>query len=344
MRVLKLFFTSLFILVVVGVVGGLISREVLLSIALNQLKSDIRYFSKTSTASGEFFKNCLEYSGSFDSDGSIIRNQVRFTSPSDYVLESVCIASESVRKIIKHKSLPPLVRRATGSSGLVYGQSGHGLEVAIFGRSGIVYEEENVVFSTTKFADLGVILNDGPATVCSGYGYLCCDENFQSGQDFYQPNALDCPRSCYASCTEKPVVLTFNSEPAADETKIVTLNSGDFIEFIYTVSDINGDAFSNDNLFGKEAETLGWLDKLLKILNKYSDQGVTPKDEIDAVTISFGDGTSQRLLDLHGRVEHTYTCNSKSVCVYNVTIQAITKQGVLSTLDGVSKMQIQVRN
>lgn len=345
MRVLKIFFTSIILLFIVAAVGGLISREILLSAGLNQLKGDMKFLAQTSTG-GDFFKQCLEYSGgSFVDEGSMVRNQIRFTSDSDYVLESVCKASESVRKVIKNKSLPPLVRRSPGQSGLVQGQSGHGMEISIFGRSGVVYEDENVFFSTTSdVTDLGVVLNEGPATVCSGYGYVCCSDDYQAGQDSFQPNALDCPRSCYSSCVEKPVVLTFNSEPAVeDNTRTVSLNSGDFIEFIYTISDIKGDVFARDNIFEENADQLRWDEKLLNILNKYSQQE-TNTDEIADIEISFGDGTSEKLLDLHGRTEHTYTCERKSICIYNVTIQATTKFGISSSLDGVSKIQVQVRN
>ena len=344
MRVLKLFFTSVILLVVLGLVGGLISREILLSVALNQLKSDLKFLTQSASASGDFFKDCLEYSGSFAEEGALVTSQIRFISDSEYVLENVCRASESIRKVIKNKTLPPLVRRAVGGSGLAQGVDSHGLELTIFGRSGVVYEYENVLFSTTsKLDDQNIVLNDGPATVCSGYGYVCCNESFQSGKDFYQPKALDCPRSCYASCSEKPVVLTFNSEPAVDDGRIVALNSGDFIEFIYTISDIKGDVFAQDSLFGKESATLSWSDKLLKMLDKYANPNTEQKDEIDNVVIVYGDGTSEKLLDLHGRTQHTYTCD-RSVCVYNVTIQATTKQGVTSSLDGVSMIQVQVRN
>lgn len=344
MRVLKIFFTSMVILFLTALVGSLISREILLSAALSQLKGDMKFLAQSSTG-GEFFKQCLEYSGgSFVDEGSMVRNQIRFISDSDYVLESVCKASESVRKVIKNKTLPPLVRRAAGQSGLVQGQSGHGVEVGIFGRAGVVYEEENVLFvASSKINELNVILNEGPATVCSGYGYVCCGDDYQAGQDFYQPNALDCPKSCYASCVEKPVVLTFNSEPTGDDSKVVSLQSGDFIEFIYTISDVKGDVFARENLFETEADQLRWDEKILNILNKYTQQETTA-DEVAEIIISFGDGTSEKLLDLHGRTGHTYTCERKAICVYNVTIQATTKFGVTSSLDGVAKIQVQVRN
>lgn len=345
MRVLKIFFTSILLLLLIAVVGGLISREILLSFALSQLKSDVKFLAQASTG-GDFFKQCLEYSGgSFVDQGSMVRNQIRFVSDSSYVLESVCKASESVRKVIKNKSLPPLVRRAVGQSGLIQGNSGYGVEVSIFGRSGVVYEEDNVLFSTvSNLDDLRVILNEGPATICSGYGYTCCSDDYQAGQDFFQPNALDCPRSCYASCVEKPVVLTFNSEPAAyEDTGIAFLQSGDFMEFIYTISDVKGDAFARENIFEEESTSMRWDERLFNILDKYSQQD-TNKDEIDSVILSFGDGTSEKLLDLHGRVGHTYLCEGRSICVYNVTIQATTKYGVTSSLDGVAKIQVQVRN
>lgn len=343
MRVLKIFFTAILLIAIAGFIGFFSSREILLSTALRQIKNDIKFLSHSSSA-GDFFKECLEFSNSFDDAGSIVRHQLRFTSDSSYVLESVCRASESLRTILKSKSLPPLVRRVEGQSGIVQGESGYGVEVSIFGRSGVVYDYEGIIFTETSNLDeLGVILDDGPPTICSGYGYVCCDENFQTGQDFKKDKALDCPRSCYASCVEKPVVLTFNSEPAADpENRTVYLNSGDFIEFVYTISDVKGDVFVNENVF-VEDEEVTWSDKLLEYLDKYS-KTENQQDIVEEIIISFGDGTSEKLLDLHGRTNHTYTCERRSICVYDVTLQATTKLGVESSLDGISKLKVQVRN
>ena len=275
MRILKIFFTAVLILLILGFFGSFAGKQILLSTALRQVKADIKFLSKSSTPSG-LIQDCLEYGTSFSDDGPLVRTQIRFTSGGNYVLESVCEAEESLRSVIKKKSLPPLVRISKSQSGIIQGQEAHGIELYIFDKTGTIYVDNGIVTTTTKSVDdLNIIFNDGPPTVCGGYGYSCCNDGFQTGQDFQQINALDCPKSCYSSCIEKPVVLNFNSEPAASsDSRIVFLNSADFIEFVYTISNVKGDVFAQENLFSEEEESLGWDDKLLEILEKYSKQGV----------------------------------------------------------------------
>jgi len=343
MRILKIFFTAVLILLILGFFGSFAGKQILLSAALRQVKADIKFLAQSSTPSG-LTQDCLEYGTSFSDDGSLVRTQIRFTSGGNYVLESVCEAEESLRSVIKKKSLPPLVRISKGQSGIIQGQDAHGIELSIFGKTGTIYVDGGVATTTTANTDdLNIVFNDGPPTVCGGYGYSCCNDGFQTGKDFQQVNALDCPKSCYASCTEKPVVLNFNSEPAASsDSRIVFLNSADFIEFVFTISDVKGDVFAQENLFSEEQEALGWDDRLLEILEKYSKRD-EQTDKVEKVIINFGDGNSEELLDLHGRTEHTYFCNRETTCIYNVTLQAITKYGVVSSPGGLSKMQIQVK-
>jgi hypothetical protein len=343
MRILKIFFTSILILLVLGFFGSFAAKQILLSAALRQVKADVKFLSKFSTAS-DLIRDCLEYGTSFSDEGPLVRTQIRFTSGGNYVLESVCEAEESLRSVIKKKSLPPLVRISKGQSGIIQGQDAQGIELSIFNKFGAIYVDDGITFTTTKNTDdLNIVFNDGPPTVCGGYGYSCCGDGFQTGQDFQQVNALDCPKSCYSSCTEKPVVLSFNSEPAASsDSRIVFLNSADFIEFVYTISDVKGDVFAQENLFSEEQESLGWDDKLLEVLEKYSKKD-NQIDMVEKVIINFGDGNSEELVDLRGRTEHTYFCNNRTTCIYNVTLQAITRSGIMSAQGSLSKMQIQVR-
>jgi len=345
MRILKIFFTAIFALLVIGFFGGLMMREILLVAALGQIKSDIKYLNNL-PPEGDLFKRCLEYGGSsFVDDGQpVMKNQLRFISDREYVLESVCQVTSSLRTVIKNKNLPPLVRRVKGQSGYIQGQENHGLEVSIFGRNGIVYDEVGLLASSTHVdVDSSVIVNDGPATVCGGYGYQCCDDVYQVGQEFQQTNALDCPKSCYAGCQEKPVALTFNTDPPANEvTKTIFITSGNYMDFIYTISDVGGDVFSQDKLFGAEADKLTLMDKFFKILDKYAGADQAKQNNYK-ITLSFGDGTSENINELNGKIPHTYTCPGPSLCVYNAVLQAEAEGGIKSTLGGVAKIQVQVK-
>lgn len=341
MRILRIFFTAIVLLLVIGLIGGFIAREILLMMALQQLRGDLKRLPSL-PLSQKISQECLEYAGGASQGGSTIRYQLRFISDRQYVLEGVCEISESLRTVFETKSLPILVRREIGQSGIIQGQNLHGLEVSIFGRLGTVYEEENFFWTSYHSEEeKGVITQEGPVTVCGGYGYECCDKTYQTGLGEQKSEALDCPRSCFPGCTQKPVVLTFNADPFDQETRTASLQSGDIVEFLYTVTDVRGDVFAQENITNEQV-SLRWDDTFLQILEKYATKK-EPLDSIEKVVITFGDGQFQDLTNLQGSVTHTYTCTRVEGCEYTATVQGVTKKGITSDLEGLAKIRVQVK-
>lgn len=339
MRILKLFFTSLLILLIVAVVGGLIGREILLSMAVNQIRGAVKEV-RSLSIDPTFSQSCLQYGGLPPDAQSLVRTQLRFTSDTEFVLEAVCQSTESLRSTFRTSALPPLVKKGSGQSGFVQGETLHGLTLTALGRTGAVYQDEALVQSSLRYAgDPALTLTAGPATVCAGYGYSCCSDTSQLGQGDLQAQALDCPRSCYASCTEKPVVINFNSENTTDSTlRIISLRSGETAQFDYTVSDIRGNLLGTPLLENGGVVSLGT--KLMAMVAQVFHRAVA-QDSLEKIVIAFGDNQSQDVSDLQGTVQHTYTC-TRALCVYNATIQAVTRAGITSTLTDTSKLQVQV--
>jgi len=268
---------------------------------------------------------------------------LRFISNKDYVLEIVCQTNESLRQLVEEATLPMLVNKDSNQSGLIFGQKQHGVTLSILGRTGVVYEGESFIQSATRYrVDDGLILDQGPVTACTGYGFTCCDETYQLGQNEQNTQALDCPKSCYESCIEKPVILSFHSLPSySSAEKIIQIQSGEQVEFFYTVNDIQGDLLTRRFASQEEWSDTSWSEKLIRVIESFfNQQPVT--DSLEKIIVSFGDKETAELSDLQGSVVHTYTCNQR-LCVYNATIQAMTKNKITSSLDQDSSIQIQVQ-
>src|SRR3990167_11335625 len=140
MRALRLFLTAVISLVVLSVIVGFIAREILLIMAVNQVRASARGLSQLQ-AEPSFIESCRDF-GSLPFDTlSLTRTQLRFVSDTDYVLEIVCQTNESLRSTIRTESLPALVEKGSGQSGLIQGEELHGFTVAVLGRTGAIYEE-----------------------------------------------------------------------------------------------------------------------------------------------------------------------------------------------------------
>lgn len=339
MRVLRIFFTSMVLLLIGGLVAFFVGREVLLYAALDQLRSAAREL-RTLQAPATFIDSCLEYGGRAASDTqALTRSQLRFVSSTQFVTEIVCNTAESLRQEARNETLPPFAEKTPNQSGIIHGQEGYGLTVSVLGRTGTVYEEGVFVKTSLRQAE-NVTLTGGPVTTCEGFGLRCCNETYQVGQGEQNTRATDCPRSCFAQCAEKPAVLIFSSDPPPNpQNRVVTLRSGESMDFYYTVNDVRGDTFG-DAQAAAGRTALSFIEKIFFTLASLFQKRV-PADEISHITLRFGDGEAADLSDLQGTVNHAYTC-TRSVCVYNATIQVVTKAGTASTLGGAETIQVQV--
>lgn len=337
MRVLKIFFTTLIILLFLSVLAGLVAREVLLMMGVSQLRADAKQL-RSLQINPEFIQSCLEYGGKPSDGGSITQTQLRFISDTQYLLEVTCSGSASLRYTVREAQLPPLVSKQKSQSGLIDGLENQGVILSVLGRTGVVYEEELLVKSSLKVtANSEENFTAGPATSCGGYGFTCCDEAYQIGQGDQQPAALDCPRSCFMACVGKPTIINFSFAPTneAFDPTLNLVSADDELEFFYTVSDLGSDDYAYAS-----AVTNWWQQAGQLMQNLFGTK--QQQDTVTKVVIDFGDGQTIELSDLQGSALHTYTCN-RTLCVYTATIQVVTSEGLTSSLTGNSQLQIEVR-
>lgn len=336
MRVLKILSSFLGGILVLALIVGFVGREVVLSVTVNKVRAAVRTL-RTAEIPPAFVQSCLEYGGPPVGAEPLVRNQLRFTSKRDYVLESVCHNTPSLREVFEEGQLLPFIERGVGQSGLTDSQSGHGLTFSVLGRTGVVYQEEVGVHGSLRYAgEPALELTAGPGTVCSGYGFTCCSEVSQVGQGEQRTEALDCPRTCYASCTARPVVLHFSAEAAFFvDARVVQTQSGQPVRFSYAISDLDSDPWGD--AFASSSTLIERLEKALSALRPTQES-----DTLKSITIAFGDGEVAEVSDLQGVVEHTYTC-TRALCVYNATLQATTTLGTTSRLTDNGRLQVHVQ-
>jgi hypothetical protein len=208
---------------------------------------------------------------------------------------------------------------------------------------GVVYQGDNFFQSATNYrGEPPLIFDQGPTTVCRGYGFTCCNPAFQAGQNQQETEAWDCPRSCYASCIDKPVILNFHSIPTfATTERIIELETNQAVEFFYTVNDLDGDSAARSSINEEDQSILNWPTRFLQMIGRLFGRSSSTKNLVEVV-ISFGDGQAAQVSNLQGSTTHTYTCG-KPLCIYQAVIQATMENGTASTLDQQSSIQVEVR-
>ena len=145
----------------------------------------------------------------------------------------------------------------------------------------------------------------GPTTSCNGYGYECCLDTSQIGVGSKITGLVDCEKNCYSSCANRPIILSFNSNPLLDPRKrSLSISSGETVEFTYVA-----DA-------GKATTVAGVLD--------------------------FGDGKKLPVTGLVGQSSHTYSC-TRSSCEYVAKLTLEDNWGISSADTSTSKIKVIVR-
>jgi hypothetical protein len=212
MRVIRTLLFSLCTVAVVVVVGGLGYREFLLIQATSQLTNSYEALKDAVANSAQYVKEC-SLKG-LTGGSTQVQFQLRFLTPSTYVLEVVCGASTLNNLVIRTESLPQFVTKRPGGSGGVFVKGEHGgVGITVWGRSRDVVVLDNML--TIQQPD-AIPLAVGPRTVCGGLAYHCCPEQTHQGVGDVFVDAIDCPRTCYASCQARPIVLSLITDPASD--------------------------------------------------------------------------------------------------------------------------------
>lgn len=268
MRILKASFTFLIFILIIGGVGFLIAREVLLTMAASSFTSSVTTLRRTAMNTGPYVQECRARGITDDSVSAIETIQLRFTSPREYVIEVICSQFTLDPIEVASFELPPLVTKTLGSSGLVWGQEFGGVGLEIWGRSrGIFVEDGKIIRDEAELAHQIM----GPKTSCAGHGYECCYEETSLGQGEILDQVTDCPRSCYESCVRRPLVVSFRSLPLMDAgSRTIEVRAGQPVELAYVVDPVGSQELM--------------------------------------VEIDYGDGEVEQFLTYEGSSTHFYNC------------------------------------
>ena len=288
MRILLILLkTFLYVAVAVAVVFfG--TREVLLWYARVQLAGEVEKLRTVAKNSNEYALMCKSTFTFAEDTFALAGVQIRFLDDHTYQSEVVCAQRARDPIPLRSGSLPYGVARKPGSSGLLFvvGSPAHTLVELTFLWRTIQY---SVIDVSAKEKNV-----DYPVAACAGWGYACCDTVTQVPKGIAPPGDVsDCRSSCYSACQNRPIILSFRSDPPAPfDTRTVRL--------------ING----------QHQATLAYI--------------VAGSDApIKSVIIDFGDGATQRLTEERDSVSHDYVCTQPS-CQYTASITATDVNGLES--------------
>jgi len=268
MRVISFLFTSALILAIIGIGGGLLAREFLLTLGASSVRSALTVLHRLSRDNLQYARQCRERGGVTADVATIGGVQLRFVDSRNYVIEVICSQFQSEPIVVEKYTLPLFVKKTPGSSGIIWGTDRSAIQLEVFGRKQIVGVENEEIKS---YAGDSISLGLSPISTCSGYGYQCCQQETTAGVGQPFSGVNDCPKTCYSVCQPRPIVLSLNTDPFVDEiTRTTTAAPGEAVTFNYVAS-------------------------------YEENQPVT-------VTLDFGDGQQQTFTTLSGKASHQYGC------------------------------------
>ena len=330
MRILKIFFSSLLIIGLLLVIAVFFGRGLLLSIASQQLQQAQEQLSKHAhlTACREQFTSSDQAWG-----------QLRFTDARHYQLETVC--SDFVKKpiVLDQRSLPLLVRKSAGASGFTFDEEQNPSQITLscLGKKIVVFSEENQLDTAQEAPNLSYVA--GPPASCQAFSYQCCREEVQQGVGTVQSLAEDCPRSCYASCQGRPLIVSFVGRPITHaNSQQVEVQAGLPASFAFVVSDGQQELFA-DQLVAKSPAGSQWWQAILTALGQAEPAAVAQAPII--TTIDFGDGQDYQTEDLQDTIEHVYTCKTDT-CYFTAQISALDQLGSQAVSNESSQITVKV--
>jgi hypothetical protein len=268
MRILKsLFFLGIGIGILAGIVF-LIARELLLIVAVSQVRSSINLLRRTAANTGAYTQECRQRGATVEETLSIAAVQLRFDTPTSYVLEVVCNQFALDQIVVERQKLPAFAGKTVGSSGLEWGEELSGIGIEVFGRSLGIFVEHGKIWYGPVDKTLGL---PGPLTTCAGHGFKCCQTEISQGVGLVMTEVTDCSQNCFQRCELRPLVLSLSTQPFYEQaTRVLTIQSGQPIEVGFVID----------------------------------PQGA---QELK-VKLDFGDGTIDRFEEFEGRTSHIYTC------------------------------------
>jgi hypothetical protein len=334
MRVLKNLGISLLILAVVGGIGFLIMREILLLITISRVKKSLTQVRSVDTKQ-TYLTECMSRGSSRDDKGKAHSTQLRFLDKGNYIVEVVCNQMEYNPIELERGQLPSAVVPQPGQSGIRWGLDA-GLNFISFNRVASVSIIDRMIVTSLK--PTVVASHQGPPSDCLSYGYQCCDQDTQIGTGDKITDALDCPQSCYEICSERPLILSFTTQPYYDRiTRTLQVSASEPVVFSYLVTP--------NQSFDLSYVTYGESDDLVENIIAMIDTIFTrqPEDEQVQVFLDFGDGNVEEFAGLRGQTEHQYDCASNS-CLYHAKLRVQKEDGIESLESPQSTIKVQVQD
>jgi hypothetical protein len=323
MRILKFLLSSAIVIALVVAVVGLIAREALLIWATSKVSSSLSELHALSKNSGDYNRQC-RLKGSPSTTKAVTGLQLRFTSPTEYVTEVICEQFPLDPIQIRSEKLPFFVHKNAGSSGIIWGKDLSGVEIEIVGRRKVVQVNNEDIEVVAAPAGAANPIGVSPQSTCDGYGYMCCQSDIQQGTGGTNNQVTDCPKSCFAACVARPVVLSFSSDPFPDPVShVAQLQSGESMTFSYVVS-------------------AG--DQSLNVGQTQTNQELSQSQKQPAlqVVIEYGDGQRDTASKITGQFTHVYSCSSNN-CNFFPHLSAKDGQGVASADTPLTSLSIVVR-
>lgn len=302
MRIIKFLLGGLVFAAIGSAIVFFAGREMLMVWSMAQMRTSISILKQIDKNPRAYALQCRQKGVTVETD-VIDKLQLRFISDNEYVVEVVCAQFSLDPIIIERKTLPQFVTKLPGNTGIIWGDAPSGVGLFVLGRERAVVVEEGEIFYTPIIEDFryGV----GPLSTCQAYGFECCHTDIQIGQGDQFNGVSDCPDTCHSQCVNRPVVLSFTSDPFMDiKTRITTVQSGDQVTFSYVV---------DNNEEGQPAQ-------------------------VELVT---GDGQSYNSDQSSGSFTHSYKCATGN-CSYRAVLSLINSVGIESAVLPINTINIRV--
>ncbi|HQM16047.1 MAG TPA: hypothetical protein PLM16_02470 [Candidatus Woesebacteria bacterium] len=320
MRIIKAFFSSLLIITVVVGALFLISREILLMMAVQRVKQylvQVRDLDQQQAYAAE----CGSKGSSRDDNGRVHSTQLRFLDDSAFVVEVVCNQMEHAPIEITQANLPPFVSRELGKSGWRWPEPGV-IHFSLYKREyAVVVADETI---DTVYKQVPQTGGSGPPGACVSFGYRCCDSNIQQGAGVLATTVIDCPEQCFAGCEDRPLILNFGTQPYYNKLdRVLEIKAKEPVVYSFVVSP------------NQEANFSGYMDsddpveKSIATIEMFFTKEI---EEVLQVTLDFGDGKQEVFTGSRGQVQHQYECAANE-CIYEASLKVI-KDGRVESVGG----------
>lgn len=288
MRTFRFFFKYLIITCLVFGLVAIVVPWVQLERATRLMKDELESLNPDLARTEHREQSCVNAPGS--SPYSVpIAYQLRFVDDTNYQVELLCSYIEETPVLMRTGKLPFFVRKVAGSTGFYYSLSKR--EKSSVRLSAVWYLRSMLLDGITVETSRETVQNVNPKSVCSGYGYTCCEQGVYAGVGDVYSNVKDCPSTCYSACSPLPYVESFNADPYPEDGSTIVMRGT-----------------SQQVIFSYAASSRG------------------PK--IAYVTINYGDGSHDQSTEKSGIFTHQFECTSS--CRIPVTLTATDVTGQVS--------------